>query len=436
MSVTPPRLEIASILADTTNRVVVCCGAGGVGKTTTAAAMALRAAEYGRTVVVLTIDPAKRLAQALGINDLGNSPQRVPLAPEVPGQLYAMMLDMRRTFDEMVMQYSGPGRAQAILDNQFYQTVATSLAGTQEYMAMEKLGQLLSQDRWDLVVVDTPPSRNALDFLDAPKRLGSFMDSRLWRLLLAPGRGIGRLVTGVVGLAIRAMSTILGSQMLSDAAAFVQSLDATFGGFREKADRTYALLKRRGTQFVVVSAAEPDALREAAFFVDRLSREQMPLAGLILNRTHPMLSVLPVERAIDATETLDNAAGSDDSTAIAAAVLRIHADRGLIAKREIRLLSRFTGAHPHVAIVGVPSLPFDVSDLEALGAIADQMTAQAAVGDDAGRQTARGGADQSAGVGDDAGRQTARGGADQSAGVGDDAGRQTARGGADRSRSS
>ena len=172
---------------DTSNRVVVCCGAGGVGKTTTAAAMALRAAEYGRTVVVLTIDPAKRLAQALGINDLGNTPQRVPLAPEVTGELYAMMLDMRRTFDEMVVQYSGPDRAQAILDNQFYQTVATSLAGTQEYMAMEKLGQLLAEDRWDLVVVDTPPSRNALDFLDAPKRLGSFMDSRLWKLLLGPG---------------------------------------------------------------------------------------------------------------------------------------------------------------------------------------------------------------------------------------------------------
>lgn len=256
---------------------------------------------------------------------------------------------------------------------------------------MEKLGQLLSQDRWDLVVVDTPPSRNALDFLDAPKRLGSFMDSRLWRLLLAPGRGIGRLVTGAVGLAMRAISTILGSQMLSDAAGFVQSLDATFGGFREKADRTYALLKRRGTQFVVVSAAEPDALREAAFFVDRLSREQMPLAGLILNRTHPMLSALPVERAVDGTETLDSAPESDDSTAIASAVLRIHAERALIAKREIRLLGRFTGAHPHVAIVGVPSLPFDISDLEALRAIADQMTGQPTVGDVAGRETARGG---------------------------------------------
>jgi anion-transporting ArsA/GET3 family ATPase len=386
MSTAPPTLDIAGILADTSNRVVVCCGAGGVGKTTTAAAMALRAAEYGRTVVVLTIDPAKRLAQSLGISDLGNSPQRVPLAPEVPGELYAMMLDMRRTFDEMVLQYSEGDRAQAILDNQFYQTVATSLAGTQEYMAMEKLGQLLGEDRWDLVVVDTPPSRNALDFLDAPKRLGSFMDSRLWKLLLGPGRGIGRLVTGAVGLAMKALSTVLGSQMLSDAASFVQSLDATFGGFREKADRTYALLKRRGTQFVVVSAAEPDALREAAFFVDRLSEERMPLAGLILNRTHPLLCSLPVERAIDGAKSFENGADASDGDDLTKAILEIHADRAATSKREIRLLSRFTGANPHVAIVGVPSLPFDVSDLEALRAIADQMTA---AGDDAGRATAR-----------------------------------------------
>jgi hypothetical protein len=219
MSGTPPPLDMKAILTDRSNRVVVCCGAGGVGKTTTAAAMALRAAEYGRSVVVLTIDPAKRLAQALGIKELGNEPQRVQLGDGATGELHAMMLDMRRTFDEMVIEHSGPERAQAILDNQFYQTVATSLAGTQEYMAMEKLGQLLSQDRWDLVVVDTPPSRNALDFLDAPKRLGSFMDGRLWRLLLAPGRGIGRLVTGVMGLAMKAISTILGSQMLSDASA-------------------------------------------------------------------------------------------------------------------------------------------------------------------------------------------------------------------------
>jgi len=373
MSTAPRALDMGAILADTTNRVVVCCGAGGVGKTTTAAAMALRAAEYGRTVVVLTIDPAKRLAQALGIESLGNSPQRVPLAPEVKGELHAMMLDMRRTFDEMVLQYSDGDRAEAILENQFYQTVATSLAGTQEYMAMEKLGQLLAEDKWDLVVVDTPPSRNALDFLDAPKRLGSFMDSRLWRLLLAPGRGIGKLVTGAVGLAMKALSTVLGSQMLADAAGFVQALDATFDGFREKADRTYELLKRRGTQFVVVSAAEPDALREATFFVDRLSQEKMPLAGLVLNRTHPMLCDLHADKA---NEAADQLGGEDGPDALTAAVLRIHADRALTAKREVRLLSRFTGANPHVAIVGVPSLPFDVSDLEALRAIADQLTGE------------------------------------------------------------
>jgi anion-transporting ArsA/GET3 family ATPase len=376
MSTKPRPLDLGAVLEDRTNRVVVCCGAGGVGKTTTAAAMALRAAEYGRTVVVLTIDPAKRLAQALGIKDLGNNPQRVPLAPEVTGELHAMMLDMRRTFDEMVIQYSAEGRADAILDNQFYQTVATSLAGTQEYMAMEKLGQLLAEDKWDLVVVDTPPSRNALDFLDAPKRLGSFMDSRLWKLLLAPGRGIGRLVTGAVGLAMKALSTVLGSQMLADAAGFVQALDATFSGFREKADRTYELLKRRGTQFVVVSAAEPDALREASFFIDRLSQERMPLAGLILNRTHPMLCSLQTDRANDAADQLDADAPGDSPEALTAAVLRIHADRAITSKREIRLLSRFTGANPHVAIVGVPSLPFDVSDLEALRAIADQITGE------------------------------------------------------------
>ena len=364
-----------AILSDRSTRVVVCCGAGGVGKTTTAAAMALRAAEYGRTVVVLTIDPAKRLAQALGIKELGNTPQRVLLGTDGTGELHAMMLDMRRTFDEMIIGYSDPERAQEILSNQVYQTLATSLAGTQEYMAMEKLGQLLAEDRWDLVVVDTPPSRNALDFLDAPKRLGGFMDGRMWRLLLNPGRGFGRLITGAMGLAMKAMSTILGSQLLADASAFIQSLDNTLGGFRERADRTYELLKRRGTQFVVVSAAEPDALREATFFVDRLSEEGMPLAGLILNRTHPMLCPLTVERAVDGVAELESAPQSPGA-ALTAAVLRIHADRGQTSKREIRLLSRFTGANPHVRVVGVPSLPFDVSDLDALQAIADQITGE------------------------------------------------------------
>ncbi len=369
-------LDISAIIKDPTARIVVCCGAGGVGKTTTAASLALRAAEEGRRVVVLTIDPARRLAQALGVAELDNTPQPVKLGPEATGELHAMMLNMRRTFDEMVIEHSSPEKAEQILANPFYQTVATSFSGTQEYMAMEKLGQLASNDAWDLVIVDTPPpSRNALDFLDAPQRLGTFLDGRMIRLLSAPGRGLTRLVAGAMGLALKGVSTIVGSQMLSDASAFVQSLDSMFGGFRERATKTYELLRQPGgTHFLVIAAAEPDALREAAFFVDRLAGDSMPLAGLVLNRTHPTLTALPADHAVTAADKLEAKENATEAEALTAAVLRIHAHRAVIAKREIALLSRFTAAHPRVPLIGVPSLPFEVSDLEALRAVGDQLT--------------------------------------------------------------
>ncbi|QNG21060.1 ArsA family ATPase [Rhodococcus triatomae] len=370
---TAPALDVAGMLSDPQTRIVVCCGAGGVGKTTTAAALALRAAEQGRKVVVLTIDPARRLAQALGVAELDNTPQPVDLAEGATGELHAMMLNMRRTFDEMVLEHAEPEKAEQILANPFYQTVATSFSGTQEYMAMEKLGQLASSGEWDLVVVDTPPSRNALDFLDAPQRLGAFLDGRMIRLLAAPGRGITRFVTGAMGLALKGVSTIVGSQMLSDASSFVQSLDSMFGGFRERATSTYELLRQPATQFVVVAAAEPDALREAAYFVDRLGADGMPLAGLVLNRTHPTLSRLGADRAGSAADLLEGREPSEDGE-LAAAVLRIHERRAVTAKREVGLLARFTSAHPRVATVGVPSLPFEVSDLEALRAVGDQLT--------------------------------------------------------------
>ncbi|RVW00259.1 ArsA family ATPase [Rhodococcus xishaensis] len=373
---TAPALDLEAVLTDPRTRIVVCCGAGGVGKTTTAASMALRAAEQGRRVAVLTIDPARRLAQALGVQDLDNEPQLVDLAPGSTGELHAMMLNMRRTFDEMVLEHSPPGKAEQILANPFYQTVATSFSGTQEYMAMEKLGQLAADRRWDLVVVDTPPSRNALDFLDAPQRLGAFLDGRMIRLLTAPGRGIGRLVTGAMGLALKGVSTVVGSRMLADASAFVQSLDSMFGGFRERATRTYDLLRREGTQFVVIASAEPDALREAAFFVDRLSGDRMPLAGLVLNRTHPTLCSLPADHALTGADLLDERDPTDAANELTSAVLRVHAHRAVTAKREVRLLSRFTASHPHVPIIGVPSLPFEVSDLTALRAVGDQLTRQ------------------------------------------------------------
>ncbi|PPJ39754.1 anion transporter [Nocardia nova] len=380
-----PLLDVEAIIADPTARVVVCCGSGGVGKTTTAAAVALRAAEQGRKVVVLTIDPARRLAQSLGVTDLGNAPQRVQLPETAKGELYAMMLNMRRTFDEMVLEHTSADKAEQIFANPFYQTVASSFGGTQEYMAMEKLGQLVGRREWDLVVVDTPPSRNALDFLDAPKRLGNFLNGRMIRVIMAPGRGVGRFVTGAMSLAVRGVSTVVGGQMLKDASLFLQSLESMFGGFQDRAERTYAMLSRPGTHFVVVAAAEPDALREASFFVDRLSTDGMPLAGLVLNRTHPVLCTLSAAQAIAAADRLSPGAGSDadgtvqeaaaatDPATLTADILRIHAHRAVTAKREQHLLHRFTGAHPRVPIVAVTALPFEVSDLDALRAVGEQL---------------------------------------------------------------
>ncbi|MFC9660822.1 ArsA family ATPase [Nocardia sp. NPDC127606] len=365
---TPPALDVSQIIADPSARVIVCCGSGGVGKTTTAASIALRAAESGRKVVVLTIDPARRLAQSLGVAELDNTPQRVELGPEVPGELHAMMLNMRRTFDDMVLEHTSADKAEQIFANPIYQTVASSFGGTQEYMAMEKLGQLAARKEWDLIVVDTPPSRNALDFLDAPKRLGTFLNGKMIRLIMAPGRGVGRIVTGAMSLAMRGVSTIVGGQMLKDASTFLQSLESLFGGFQDRAERTFAMLSKPGTHFLVVAAPEPDALREASFFVDRLSTEKMPLAGLVLNRTHPALSELSGDHAQTAADQLA------DSNPLTASVLRIHADRVSTAARERRLLHRFTGAHPRVKIVSVTALPFEVSDLEALRAVGDQLT--------------------------------------------------------------
>src|SRR5581483_740391 len=265
------RLDLDAVLDDPATKVVVCCGSGGVGKTTTAAALAVRAAERGRRTVVLTIDPAKRLAEALGLSTLSNEPKQVAevATGSTHGELHAMMLDMRRTFDDMVYAHATPERAEKIITNPFYQSISSSFSGTQEYMAMEKLGQLAATGEWDLIVVDTPPSRSALDFLDAPQRMATFLDAKMIRLLSAParagGRGLRRVVGVGFGLFAKAVGTIIGGQMLADASAFVQAFDTVFGGFRERAATTYQLLRSPGTAFVVVAAPEPDALREAAY---------------------------------------------------------------------------------------------------------------------------------------------------------------------------
>ncbi|CAB4681485.1 unannotated protein [freshwater metagenome] len=379
MRLNAPVLEIDALLGDMSITIIVCTGAGGVGKTTTAAALALRAAEQGRDVCVLTIDPAKRLAQAMGLSVLDNTPRRVEgvCGADGKGSLHAMMLDMKRTFDEVVEEHADPERAQTILDNPFYQALSSSFAGTQEYMAMEKLGQLRAKadedGSWDLIIVDTPPSRSALDFLDAPERLGSFLDGRFIRILTAPargaGRGIGKIAAFSFGLFTSVLNKILGSQVLADVGSFVAAIDTTFGGFRERADATYTLLQAAGTSFVVIAAPERDALREAAFFVERLKSDSMPLAGLVLNRVQEVRETnLSTEQATASAEKLEKLGANERLTA---ALLRLHADRQRIYTRQLHLAERFTAAHPGVAATTVPALAEDVHDLAGLREIGD-----------------------------------------------------------------
>ncbi|MEU5215128.1 ArsA family ATPase [Streptomyces sp. NPDC020807] len=402
--------------------MIVCCGSGGVGKTTTAAALGVRAAERGRRVVVLTIDPARRLAQSMGIDSLDNTPREVDgIKGSDGGELHAMMLDMKRTFDEIVEAHADAERARAILENPFYQSLSAGFAGTQEYMAMEKLGQLRARDEWDLIVVDTPPSRSALDFLDAPKRLGSFLDGKLIKLLMAPAKAGGRAGMKFLNVGMSMMTgtlgKLLGGQFLKDVQTFVAAMDTMFGGFRTRADATYRLLQAPGTAFLVVATPEPDALREAAYFVERLAAEEMPLAGLVLNRVHGSDAAgLSAERARAAAENLegermtdpgggknvrDSGRDSDLATAAAhsgssvseaaptaeeqaaapdvrhltAGLLRLHAERMRVLAREQRTRDGFTARHPEVAVVEVAALPGDVHDLAGLRAIGDRLTA-------------------------------------------------------------
>lgn len=423
-------LEVDPLLDDPQTRIIVCCGSGGVGKTTTAAALGVRAAERGRKVVVLTIDPARRLAQSMGIDSLDNTPRQVK-GIDGSGELHAMMLDMKRTFDEIVEAHADPDRARAILDNPFYQSLSAGFAGTQEYMAMEKLGQLRARDEWDLIVVDTPPSRSALDFLDAPKRLGSFLDGKFIRLLMAPAKMGGRAGMKFLNVGMSMMTgtlgKLLGGQFLRDVQTFVAAMDTMFGGFRTRADATYRLLQAPGTAFLVVAAPERDALREAAYFVERLAAEGMPLAGLVLNRVHGSGAArLSAERARAAAENLeegrivDQGRGKDGvreaaapagsspdapqapeasrtpqpheesqtsgspksgtSTSeppseppsvnqLTAGLLRLHAERMQVLKREQRTRDRFTALHPEVPVAEVAALPGDVHDLAGLRTI-------------------------------------------------------------------
>ncbi|WP_100447553.1 ArsA family ATPase [Glycomyces xiaoerkulensis] len=362
-------LDVDRLLADDGKHVIACCGSGGVGKTTTAAALALRAAErHGRRTVVLTIDPARRLAQSLGMEALDNTPRPVE-GPEA-GSLDAMMLDMKRTFDDVVASHTTPERAAEIFANPFYEAVSSTFSGTQEYMAMEKLGQLRETGRWDLIVLDTPPSRSALDFLDAPARLARFLDGRVIRLLSASTPGSRRSMLSVMGASAavftRVFNKILGGHLLTDVAEFTASLEDTFGGFRRRAEATFRALQDDQTSFLVVATPEPAAINEAMYFSRRLTEERMPLDGMVLNQLTPVRASMSAERCLGAAASLEE--GDPDSPV--AAVLRTHADLARRRAAEERVAARYGAACPEIPQVWLPKAGAEVVDLAGLRAFA------------------------------------------------------------------
>jgi anion-transporting ArsA/GET3 family ATPase len=279
-----PALALAALVRE--RGVVVCCGSGGVGKTTVSATFALAAARAGRRACVVTVDPARRLADALGVQSLPNTPTEV--AGDWPGHLHALMLDSKGTFDDLVQRYARtPEQAESILANRLYKNLAGALSGTQEYMAMEKLYELVNSDEFDIVVVDTPPTRNALDLLDAPRRLTRFLENRLFRALLVPTRMSLRAVGVATQALLRTISKVAGAEIVQDAVAFFKAFEGMEEGFRTRASAVHELLADPATAYVLVTSARPDAVAEASFFAAKLAERDVAVAALVVNRIAP-----------------------------------------------------------------------------------------------------------------------------------------------------
>ncbi len=367
--------------------VLVTTGAGGVGKTTTAAAIGLAGAAAGRRTLVMTIDPARRLAQALGLEDLESSPQQVPTelwsddpAQAGTGELWAMMLDMQSTFDGVIDRHAtSTARASAIKGNRIYRTLSSTLSGTQEYMAMEKLHELHDAGEWDLLVIDTPPTRSALDFLEAPKRMTSFLEGRLLRVLMQPamsaGKGYLRFLNAGATTFMKVAGRVTGMDLLNDLADFFRNFEGMYEGFKERADQVLHLLQRPTSQFVVVTSPQPPPLREARFFLDRLEQEGLHLAGVVVNRIHPDPQLeAPADEIRDGARHLD-AEGDEQARAVADG-LRLLADLSGLARRERRDVDAALFGQRVAALVEVPLLRTDVHDIEGLGHIARTLVAQ------------------------------------------------------------
>ncbi len=361
--------------------VIVCCGSGGVGKTTTAAVLGIEAALHGRRAVVVTIDPARRLADALGLADgLPAEPARVDLSTltadagngaggHEPGELWAMMLDTAATFDGLVHRYADDEQqATRILENPFYRNIAGSLSGTQEYMAAEMLHALHSDDRFDLVVVDTPPSRNALDFLEAPGVLSRFLDHRLFKLLMLPARGGLRVLSPVTQPVLRTIGKVVGSDVLADSVAFFQAFAGMETGFRERADEVVALIRAPETSFVVVASPRHDTIDEAVWFSEQLAAQGVDVTAALVNRCHPLFGDgSAADAAAEATGLLDR--GHTELSALWANVAHL---RGL-REGEQRVVGPLADAVGDERVEMLPLLDRDVHDLDGLARIGDHL---------------------------------------------------------------
>lgn len=368
-----------------TRKVVVTVGSGGVGKTTTAAALAVHAAMEGRRVLCLTIDPARRLANSLGLEEMTRDEQEVPavlferhgLAHK--GELFAMMLDTKRTFDDLVGRYaSSPEIRDRILNNKIYQYVATSLAGTQEYMAMEKLHAVRQDEDWDLIVLDTPPTSNALDFLDAPERMVEAIDSPAMRWFIQAFEGAGKFSFGLVGkgaaFLLRGLSRFTGTGFLEQVAEFVSGLNDLFGGFRERAADVSGALRSSDVAFVVVTSPAPMAIREAIYFSDRLRESGMRRDGFVVNGVHELLAEPSASDEV-LTEAFAASAPSLDAARTLTKTRRALDDerlRGVADRIESDRLRNRVGRD--VRFVEVPALEEDVHDIGALAEIAHHLT--------------------------------------------------------------
>jgi anion-transporting ArsA/GET3 family ATPase len=360
--------------------VIVCAGSGGVGKTTAAASIALRAALDGRKAAVLTIDPARRLASSLGLKELTNEPVKVGARKfeaaglEPRGELHAMMLDTKTTFDKVVLRYApSPEQAQRILHNRFAQSISSTLSGTQEYMALEKLYELHAEGGYDLLVIDTPPTRNALDFLDAPKRVTEFFDSRVLRWFLLPymkaGGGMMRFANVAAGTFLKIVQRIVGTDVLKDTAEFFGSLEGMYDGMKQRAREVANLLRSDVTSFIVVTSPSEDSVNEATFFASRLNESGLPFGALVVNRVHPKLGdgigVKP--RQLGKLEK-----GGRDARLLAKLLENEEAFMRVVALEE-RNLERLARKIPRHRWVRVPYLEQEAVDFPGLVAIADQL---------------------------------------------------------------